>query len=151
MRVAAVDVGSNTVRLLIADVVDGALRRLDRRSIVTRLAQGVDRGGRLDPAAVKHSLDAVAVYAAAIGTAGWDRVGVIATSAVRDAANRTEFTEPAHALLDVAPVVLGGPEEAEMSFAGAVIGAIGEPPFLVIDLGGGSTEFVYGADEVESG
>jgi exopolyphosphatase/guanosine-5'-triphosphate,3'-diphosphate pyrophosphatase len=151
MRVAAVDVGSNTVRLLVADAVDGALRRLDRRSIVTRLAQGVDRSGRLDPAAVERSLDAVEVYAAAIGTAGCDRVGVIATSAVRDAANRSEFTEPAGALLGVAPVVLTGPEEAEMSFAGAVTGAIGEPPFLVIDLGGGSTEFVSGTDRVEWG
>ncbi len=151
MRVAAVDVGSNTVRLLVAEVVDGALRRVDRRSTVTRLAQGVDRSGRLDPAAVERSLEAVAVYAAAIGTAGCDRVGVIATSAVRDAANRTEFTEPAHALLGVAPEVLTGTEEAEMSFAGAITGAIGDPPFLVIDLGGGSTEFVHGVDRVESG
>jgi exopolyphosphatase/guanosine-5'-triphosphate,3'-diphosphate pyrophosphatase len=151
MRVAAVDVGSNTVRLLVAEVVDGALRRVDRRSIVTRLAQGVDRSGRLDAAAVERSLEAVEVYAAAIGTAGCDRVGVIATSAVRDAANRAEFTEPAHALLGVTPEVLTGPEEAEMSFAGAITGAIGDPPFLVIDLGGGSTEFVHGADRVESG
>ena len=84
MRVAAVDVGSNTVRLLVADVVDGAcVVSIPCWLIITRLAQGVDRSGRLDPAAVERSLEAVEVYAANIGTAGCDEVGVIATSAVR--------------------------------------------------------------------
>jgi exopolyphosphatase / guanosine-5'-triphosphate,3'-diphosphate pyrophosphatase len=151
MRVAAIDVGSNTVRLLVADAVDGDLRRADRRSIITRLAQGVDGTGRLDPAAVDRSLDALRAFASVIEDAGCDRIGVIATSAVRDAVNRTDFTEPADGLLGVAPVVLSGPEEAEMAFAGAVTGAVGQPPFLVIDLGGGSTEFVHGTDHVLSG
>ena len=151
MRVAAIDVGSNTVRLLIADVADHDLRQVERRSIVTRLAQGVDRSGRLDPDAITRSLAAVSTYADAIAAAGCDKVGVVATSAARDAVNRADFTEPARALVASLPVVLTGPEEAAMSFAGAVSGAVGDPPFLVIDIGGGSTEFVSGTDTVESG
>ena len=151
MRVAAIDVGSNTVRLLIADVTDHDLRQVERRSIVTRLAQGVDRSGRLDPDAITRSLAAVSTYADAIAAAGCDKVGVVATSAARDAVNRADFTEPARALVASLPVVLTGPEEAAMSFAGAVSGAVGDPPFLVIDIGGGSTEFVSGTDTVESG
>ncbi len=151
MRVAAIDVGSNTVRLLIADVTEQGLRQVERRSIVTRLAHGVDRTGRLDPDAITRSLAAVSSYADAIAVARCDKVGVAATSAARDAANRTDFTEPARALVASLPVVLTGPEEAAMSFAGAISGAVGEPPFMVIDIGGGSTEFVFGTDTVESG
>jgi len=149
MRVAAVDVGSNTVRLLIAERSGDGLLRLERRSIVTRLAQGVDRTGRLDPDAVQRSLAALRSLARSIAAAGCDRVGLIATSATREAANRAEFTESAAVVMGVPVVVLTGAEEAAMSFAGTIGGGAGEPPFVVIDLGGGSTEFVAGSDRVE--
>ncbi len=149
ITVAAVDVGSNTVRLLIAKVTASGLRRLDRRSVVTRLAEGVDRTGRLHPEAVGRTLDVLATYAGLVAASGCDRVGVIATSAVRDATNRAIFTEPARATMGVPARVLSGEEEAAMAFAGTIGAGVGRPPLLVIDVGGGSTEFVAGSRAVE--
>lgn len=117
--------------------------------MVTRLAEGVDRTGCLHPEAVARTLDVLASYAELVAAAGCDRVGVIATSAVRDAANRDIFTAPAQATMGVPARVLSGEEEAAMAFAGTIGAGIGPPPLLVIDVGGGSTEFVAGNRAVE--
>jgi exopolyphosphatase/guanosine-5'-triphosphate,3'-diphosphate pyrophosphatase len=139
--VAAVDIGTNSSKLLVGD---------DRRVTVTRLGQDVDRTGRLDDAAVTRTLAVLRDYGAAIHTAGADRVRAVATSAVRDAANRDAFLDAAADALGVRPDVLTGEEEARLSFVGAT--AELDPangPFLVFDIGGGSTEFAVGATEPE--
>lgn len=144
VRVAAVDIGTNTTRLLIADVVDGGMTRLDRRSIVTRLGQGVDVGRVLAPEAIDRTVAVLGVYGEAIRAAVCQRVRAVATSAVRDGANRDVFLATAATALGAPLEVIGGDEEAALSFAGATTGVSGAPPYLVIDPGGGSTEFVLG-------
>ncbi len=144
MRVAAVDIGTNTTRLLIAEVEGDRVRRLDRRSIVTRLGQGVDAGRRLLPEAIDRTVSVLAGYGEAIRDAGCARLRAVATSATRDAVNRDEFLDAAVAELGIRPEMITGEEEAQLSFSGTTAGAAGSPPFLVIDLGGGSTEFVLG-------
>lgn len=143
-RVAAVDCGTNSVRLLVLDLASG--EDVVRRMEIVRLGQGVDRTGRLAAEAIERTRSALARYASEIERLGVERVRMVATSATRDAANAGEFREMVQATLGVAPEVVSGDEEARLSFAGAVRGlpAGARPPYLVVDIGGGSTEFVLG-------
>lgn len=166
-RVAAIDCGTNTIRLLIAeadrdDFGRPRLEVLRRRNEIVRLGQGVDRTGLLDPEALERTLAAVASYAAdctELGVApGGDVRRFVATSATRDARNREDFVAGVRRLLGIDPEVVSGQEEARLSFTGSLLGADedeGTPgagecapaPRLVVDLGGGSTELVLGVDE----
>jgi exopolyphosphatase/guanosine-5'-triphosphate,3'-diphosphate pyrophosphatase len=148
-RVAAIDCGTNSIRLLVADVDPqaGTLVDVDRRMEVVRLGQGVDRTGRIAPEALDRTLAATRAYAAAIESLGATAVRFVATSASRDAENRAEFVDGVRAVLGVEPEVVTGDEEAALSFTGATreLAAAGVPgPYLVLDIGGGSTEFVLG-------
>ncbi|MEV6010172.1 Ppx/GppA phosphatase family protein [Streptomyces sp. NPDC051976] len=155
-RVAAVDCGTNSIRLLVADVDPGtgALTDLDRRMRIVRLGQDVDRTGRLAPQALERTFAACREYAEVIRAHGVtpERTKFVATSASRDAENRDEFVRGVVEILGVAPEVISGDQEAEFSFTGAtreLTGAEGlEKPYLVVDIGGGSTEFVLGDDTV---
>jgi exopolyphosphatase/guanosine-5'-triphosphate,3'-diphosphate pyrophosphatase len=159
-RVAAIDCGTNSLRLLIADA-DPATRQLidvQRRMEIVRLGQGVDATGVLAPAALARTFGVLGEYARAIQEAGATRVRMVATSATRDASNAADFTRGVRETLGVVPEVVSGSEEAMLSFAGATTELAGadagpapEPPYLVVDIGGGSTEFVLGGTEtVES-
>jgi exopolyphosphatase / guanosine-5'-triphosphate,3'-diphosphate pyrophosphatase len=151
-RVAAIDCGTNSIRLLIADLpADGPLIDVVRAMEIVRLGEGVDRTGRLSAAAIERTRLALAGYAAAIQDHQATRVRMVATSASRDAANAGEFRAMVAATLGTAPEVVSGDEEARLSFAGAVRGlpATFERPYLVVDIGGGSTEFVTGAAQAE--
>ncbi|RYV50518.1 Ppx/GppA phosphatase family protein [Pengzhenrongella frigida] len=147
-RVGAIDCGTNSIRLLVADVDPGAgtLTDLERRMEVVRLGQGVDRTGRIAPEALERTLDAARRYAEICADLEVERIRFVATSATRDAANRQEFVDGVHAALGVEPEVIGGQEEAALSFRGAtaVLAGRHRGPFLVVDLGGGSTEFAFG-------
>lgn len=148
-RVAAIDCGTNSIRLLVADVApDGTLTDLVRRMEVVRLGAGVDRTGELDPVALARTLAMTREYAATIAELGAERVRFVATSATRDARNRQEFVDGVREILGVEPEVVAGAEEARLSFSGAtsVIGDGHEAPYVVVDLGGGSTELVLGTD-----
>jgi exopolyphosphatase/guanosine-5'-triphosphate,3'-diphosphate pyrophosphatase len=149
--VAAIDCGTNSVRLLVAEVRAGALVELTRRMEIVRLGQDVDRTGRLAPAALARTRAALAGYAAEIVRLGAGRVRLVATSATRDAANADEFAAMVLDTLGVAPEVVSGDEEARLSFTGAVRGlpAGARPPYLVVDIGGGSTELVVGTRAVD--
>ncbi|WP_428967008.1 Ppx/GppA phosphatase family protein [Micromonospora fluostatini] len=149
---AAIDCGTNSIRLLVADLPDPAagpqapLTDLSRRMEVVRLGQGVDRTGRLAPEAIERTRVALADYAGEIEKLGAERVRMCATSASRDASNADDFRAMVQQTLGVAPEVVSGDEEARLSFTGAVRGlpADAEEPYLVVDIGGGSTEFVVG-------
>lgn len=148
-RVAAIDCGTNSIRLLVADVdaEAGTLVDLDRRMQVVRLGQGVDRTGRLAPEALDRTFAATRDYASAIAAFGAERVRFVATSASRDADNSAEFVDGVRSILGIEPEILAGEEEAALSFAGATreLLADGIPaPYLVADIGGGSTELVLG-------
>jgi exopolyphosphatase/guanosine-5'-triphosphate,3'-diphosphate pyrophosphatase len=146
-RVAAIDCGTNSIRLLVADVVEGSLHDVARRMEVVRLGQGVDRTGRLADDAVARTLAMVDEYAAQTQLLSAERVRMVATSATRDAANGAVFLEEVRRRLGVAPDVVSGQEEAALSFAGATQELVGSDvgaPYLVCDIGGGSTEFVLG-------
>lgn len=149
-RVAAIDCGTNSIRLLIADWDGGPLKDVVREMVITRLGAGVDRTGVLDPAAIERTLSAARVYAQEISAANVDAGRFVTTSASRDAANRDEFLEPIRQITGLDPQVLTGNEEAEMSYLGALSqmphGV--ESPYLVVDIGGGSTEFILGSDRV---
>ncbi len=152
MKVAAVDIGTNSARLLVAELDrrDGPLTTLDRRMTITRLGQGVDGTRRLAPEAIERTLDALREYRGVIDELGGvDAIRATATSAARDSTNREDFFAPAAAILGVRPELLAGDEEAALSFLGATTGldGAGEPPYLVVDIGGGSTEFVVGTTE----
>ncbi len=149
-RVAAIDCGTNSIRLLIADA-NGAdagfpLRDVVREMRVVRLGQGVDATGELAPEALERTFAATADYAELIRRHGAGGVRFVATSASRDARNRDVFVDGIRELLGVEPEVISGDEEAALSFAGAssVLPSRGKDPVLVVDLGGGSTEFVLG-------
>jgi len=153
-RVAAVDCGTNSIRLLVADLPDdpaGSLTDIARRMEIVRLGRGVDRTGRLAPESIERTRIALADYAEQISTLGAQRVRMVATSATRDAANADEFRAMVVETIGVTPEVVSGDEEARLSFAGAVRGLPPqtEPPFLVVDIGGGSTEFVLGRQTVD--
>ena len=148
-RVAAVDCGTNSLRLLVADVDVGRAELTDvaRRMEIVRLGQGVDRTGRLAPDALARTTDVLRDYADVITGSAARAVRVVATSATRDASNTADFTRQVKEILGVAPEVLSGSEEAVLSFTGATTElAAGSDtgPFLVVDIGGGSTEFVVG-------
>jgi exopolyphosphatase/guanosine-5'-triphosphate,3'-diphosphate pyrophosphatase len=153
-RVAAIDCGTNSIRLLIADVdaASGTLVDVDRRMDVVRLGAGVDRTGEIAPEALKRTLEASARYAQLCRDAEVAAVRFVATSASRDARNREEFVTGVRNILGVEPEVIAGSEEAALSFAGATEGLSAEhqSPFLVVDLGGGSTELVLGERSVEA-
>ena len=157
-RVAAVDCGTNSLRLLVADVgPTGAPVEVLRRMEVVRLGQGVDATGLLAPDAIERTRVVLAQYAEQARELGAERVRMVATSASRDAANRSEFEDMVQATLGQLPDVVPGSEEAELSFAGSTgslataAAAHGDPapsaPYLVVDIGGGSTEFVLGDDD----
>ncbi|MFI7126169.1 exopolyphosphatase [Nonomuraea sp. NPDC050153] len=161
MRVAAVDCGTNSVRLLVADVGDDLIDDVDRRMEIVRLGQGVDRTGRLAPDALERTFKAMRVYRELIDRHGAVRTRVVATSATRDAANRQEFVDGVREIFGVEPEVVSGAEEAELSFVGATKGLVRLspetempqgplPPYLVVDIGGGSTEFVVGSEHAEA-
>jgi exopolyphosphatase/guanosine-5'-triphosphate,3'-diphosphate pyrophosphatase len=171
-RVAAIDCGTNSIRLLIAELNSNSLDTervpgdtgtahpappaqcdLTRQMRIVRLGEGVDRTGRLSEAALDRTMTALREYAGLIAEAGPRSIRMVATSATRDAANSREFTDRVVAVLGVAPEVISGEEEARLSFSGATrelagrpLGAAGQcpPPYLVTDIGGGSTEFVLG-------
>ena len=147
-RVAAVDCGTNSIRLLVADVdpVAGTQVDLDRRMEVVRLGQGVDRTGRLAPDALARTLAALAAYAHRAADLGVERTRMVATSATRDASNREVFVRGVVDVLGVPPEVVTGDEEARLSFTGATRGLPADVtgPHLVVDIGGGSTELVLG-------
>jgi exopolyphosphatase/guanosine-5'-triphosphate,3'-diphosphate pyrophosphatase len=146
--VAAVDCGTNSIRLLVAelDPRTGAAVELDRTMKIVRLGEGVDRTGRLSPAALERTFSACEAYAARITELGAQRVRFVATSASRDAANAEEFVAGVRQRMGVTAEVVSGDEEASLSFAGATRELHDrEPgPYLVVDIGGGSTEFVLG-------
>lgn len=148
MRVAAIDCGTNSIRLLIADVdgdpSDGRLIEVARRMEIVRLGEGVDRTGRLSPEAIARTRRALLGYAAEIAELGISDVRMVATSASRDASNAAEFQQMVRSVLGIDPEVITGEEEARLSFTGAVHGLTAEAPYLVVDIGGGSTEFVTG-------
>ncbi len=150
MRVAVVDIGTNSTRLLIADVAsDGALDDLHRESIVTRLGEGVDAIGRLGDAPMQRVYDVLERYRAAIDEHGVTRTTAVLTSAVRDASNGADFTTRVREDFGLDARTIDGDEEAALTFAGAT----SERPHdgtevVVIDIGGGSTEFVVGRDGV---
>lgn len=156
-RVGAIDCGTNSIRLLIADVDQGsgALADLVRRMEIVRLGYGVDRTGVIAPEAMARTLGMAREYASQCSELGVEKVRFVATSASRDASNAQEFVSGIREAFDafgVAPEVITGHEEASLSFRGATgdlqAGAI-PGPYLVVDIGGGSTEFVRGTHEVE--
>ncbi|MFJ8668324.1 exopolyphosphatase [Streptomyces sp. NPDC093600] len=151
-RVAGIDCGTNSIRLLVADVhpETGELIELDRRMTIVRLGQGVDRTGRLAPEALERTFAACREYAAVIEELGAERLRFVATSASRDAENRDEFVKGVVEILGVEPEVISGDQEAEFSFTGATAELHGTDRCLVVDIGGGSTEFVVGARHVEA-
>jgi exopolyphosphatase / guanosine-5'-triphosphate,3'-diphosphate pyrophosphatase len=140
--VAAVDGGTNATRLLVADA-EG--RPLLRRQVITHLGEGVDRTGRLAPEAIERVLATLRTYRRDLDDHGVERVRMAATSACRDAANRNELFDAVEDVLGIRPELLSGDEEGRLSFAGATASL--DPdlgPFLVVDIGGGSTELVVG-------
>ncbi len=149
MRVGVVDIGTNSTRLLIADVVEGAIDELDRRSQVTRLGDGVDAQGRLDEAAMARVFATLDAYRAALDAAAVPAAARLAvlTSAVRDAANGAEFTAAVRERYGLDARTIDGEQEAHLMFRGATHGRAREDgtPLLVVDVGGGSTELVIGS------
>jgi exopolyphosphatase/guanosine-5'-triphosphate,3'-diphosphate pyrophosphatase len=148
--VASIDIGTNSTRVLVARPVDGKLDILDRRNTITRLGQNVGATGRLADDAVERTLACLRDYRAILDELGVDRLRVAATSASRDAANRDEFFDAVEEVVGVRPELLSGDDEGRLSFIGAtgdLDPALG--PFLIVDIGGGSTEFILGTDHVE--
>ncbi len=147
---AAIDCGTNSTRLLVARGAGADKAPLARVNTITRLGRGVDATGRLDPAAIERTVEVLRSYRSVIEEHGAERIRVTATSAARDAANRDDFFDAAEVVLGVRPELISGEEEAELSFRGATAELDpADGPFLVVDIGGGSTEFIVGTDEVE--
>jgi len=144
MRVAAIDAGTNSVRLLVAEEHAGGMRALDRRLVITRLGQGVDRSRLLAPDAITRTLETIADYAATCGEYDVRRLRVTGTSAVRDAGNRDDFLGAVRELTGQLPELLTGEQEARITFAGVLSDLDQSGPMMVVDIGGGSTELVYG-------
>ena len=151
MRVAAIDCGTNSIRLLIADIDGNNFREVVRDMEIVRLGQGVDETGQFHPDAIARTLAAVDKFAAEIAKRGVENIRFCATSATRDATNRHLFVDGVRDRLGIELEVISGDEEAALSFAGAIKDL--DPsngPFLVVDIGGGSTEFVFGTSTVEA-
>jgi exopolyphosphatase/guanosine-5'-triphosphate,3'-diphosphate pyrophosphatase len=151
MRVAAIDCGTNSLRLLIADIDGNSFREVHRDMQVVRLGQGVDQNKAFAPEAIERTLAMTQQYASVIRGKGVDRLRFCATSATRDATNRDLFIDGIQKILGIKPEVIPGTEEAALSFMGATK-ELGQElsPFLVVDIGGGSTEFVLGDSDVQS-
>jgi exopolyphosphatase/guanosine-5'-triphosphate,3'-diphosphate pyrophosphatase len=153
-RVAAIDCGTNSLRLLVADVGQGRLIDVERRMEIVRLGQGVDRTGRLAPEALDRTTAVLGDYARIIAETGANPVRMVATSATRDADNSAEFVHRVKEVLGILPEVLTGDAEARLSFIGATAELAGSADagarYLVADIGGGSTEFVVGSPAVLS-
>ncbi len=146
-RFAAVDCGTNAIRLLVADVVGGRLTEVTRRMLTVRLGEGIDATGEFAPAALERTFAAVDEYASDIARFDVREVRMVATSASRDARNAQVFVDGVRERLGVEPEVIAGTQEAELSFIGAIRGlspSLLESPVLISDIGGGSTEFVLG-------
>ncbi len=149
-RVAAIDCGTNSIRLLIADITGDNFQEITREMEIVRLGQGVDATGKFDPEAIERTLAATRKYAEIIASKGVEKIRFCATSATRDASNRDLFIDGVSEILGIEPEVIPGTEEAELSFIGATKGLTHtESPYLVVDIGGGSTEFVLGDSEVK--
>jgi exopolyphosphatase/guanosine-5'-triphosphate,3'-diphosphate pyrophosphatase len=145
MRVAVVDIGTNTTRLLVADVEDGRVHEIERRTKVTRLGEGVDASGRLADTAIERVAATLTEYKAVIDELQPERSIALATSAVRDADNGDEFRQMLHDRFGLDARIIPGEEEARLTFLGATAARPpGDGPFVVIDIGGGSTEYVVG-------
>jgi exopolyphosphatase/guanosine-5'-triphosphate,3'-diphosphate pyrophosphatase len=145
-RVAVIDVGSNSSRLLIADVADGAVDKVERRSRVTRLGRGVDLSGQLSREAIEAACEAIGDYVAICEESGAETTVAIATSAVRDAANGDAFVAELRERFALSARVLDGAEEARLTYLGATHEQPPGRPTLVVDIGGGSTELIVGHD-----
>lgn len=152
-RCAAIDVGTNTVLLLVAERRDGGFAPVVERAEITRLGRGVDASGRLDAAAIRDTVGVLAEYAREARALGADRIVCVATSAARDAANGAEFFEAARAAAGLVPEVISGDEEARLVYASAWrdFGGHGGGPLAVLDVGGGSTEFTHGRGPAPEG
>lgn len=149
MRVAAIDCGTNSIRLLIADITNGALTDVVRTMVIVRLGEGVDKTGEFSQAALERTFAAIETFASLISEHQPELVRFVATSASRDVSNRDEFVDGVASRLGIEPDIISGDEEAALSFLGATadLTNLSEPPtapYLVIDIGGGSTEFVLG-------
>ena len=150
MRVAAIDCGTNSIRLLIADIDGANFREIHREMEIVRLGQGVDKTGQFHPDAIIRTLAAVDKFAIEIAKRGVEKIRFCATSATRDATNRDLFIDGVRERLGIAPEVIPGEVEAALSFQGSTRDfPATDGPFLVIDIGGGSTEFVFGTNTVE--
>lgn len=144
MPVAVIDIGTNTTRLLVAEIEDGDVVELERRTAITRLGQGVDSSGRLAQEAMDRVAEAIAVYREVIDRLGAERVVALATSAMRDAENGPEFREFLKQRFGIEAQTISGDEEARLSFLGATSSRVDDNEAVVIDIGGGSTEYVVG-------
>lgn len=152
MRVAAIDIGTNSVLLLVAERRGGELCPLVERATITRLGQGVDATRTLAPEAVERTLACLARYGDELRALGAERIDAVGTSAMRDAAGGEAFVARARELLGVAPRVISGEEEAELTFVGALTGlSLPSGPCIVFDIGGGSTEIIVGTTSGGSG
>ena len=149
-RVAAIDCGTNSIRLLIADIAGGNFKEVLRTMEIVRLGQGVDQNKAFHPAAIDRTLKAVELFRDQIASKGVEKIRFCATSATRDATNRSLFTDGVRDILGIEVEVIPGEEEAELSFIGATKELRqSDAPFLVVDIGGGSTEFVFGSEKVD--
>jgi exopolyphosphatase / guanosine-5'-triphosphate,3'-diphosphate pyrophosphatase len=147
VRLAVVDIGTNSTRLLVADVADDQIVEVERRTTVTRLGEGVDRSGRLLEAAIDRVLSTCADYRRAIDGLSVDRTIAVLTSAVRDAVNGPELEEVLRERFGFEAETITGQQEAQLTYLGATSGRRHREPLLVLDIGGGSTEFVVGTGE----
>lgn len=144
MPVAVIDIGTNTTRLLVAEIEDGRVVELERRTVITSLGQGVDSSGRLAQEAMDRVSEAIAVYREVIDRLGVKRVVALATSAMRDAQNGPEFRDHLKQRFGIDPRTISGDEEARLTFLGATSERNDDGESVVIDIGGGSTEYVVG-------
>jgi len=147
MRVAVVDIGTNSTRLLVADVDEAGVRQIDRRSIVTRLGEGLERSGELGEAPRARVFVVLDEYAAAMEEHGAEVRTAVLTSAVRDAANGDEFLSAVRSQYGLDADTISGDEEARLTFLGATSSRSVDAPVLVVDIGGGSTELVIGTGD----
>ena len=149
-RVAAIDCGTNSIRLLIADIAGDNFKEVLRTMEIVRLGQGVDQNKTFHPDAIDRTLKAVESFRDQIASKGVEKIRFCATSATRDATNRNLFIDGVREILGVEVEVIPGEEEAELSFIGATKELRqSDAPFLVVDIGGGSTEFVFGSEKVD--
>ena len=149
-RVAAIDCGTNSIRLLIADITGDNFKEVLRTMEIVRLGQGVDQNKAFQPDAIARTLSAVRLFKDHIASKGVEKIRFCATSATRDATNRNLFIDGVREILGIEVEVIPGEEEAELSFIGATKELRqSDSPFLVVDIGGGSTEFVFGSEKVD--